>query len=276
MIRIIPSDAQLSSEDILGKYIWSRNAVHWTANEIPVFVDRIVKSRACVLREEPVWSEAARMRVLTGGGRRSAGRDISYLTRDYHRGNNLICCTCDTVEEVNAVRALGKTVRADYYAFREACRLRFEALAVPVPGHAPTIRFPAPDSIVTPADVMGKYIWSRPATHWTANEQPSLVTQADDRRAVTCRETPRWDENSEMNIICGRGPYKRGPEIFIGRGHKAANGVSCICTTHEEANRIRALGKTIRIEHHAFWEACNIRFSALAEPIADFDAGPRL
>ena len=124
------------------------------------------------------------------------------------------------------------------------------------------IRIVKENEILTQLDVLNKYVW-RATKNWTANEYPLLISEFDQYGYMTLLiETPEWSEEENSYIISGD---KEKTEELISFNKKRLPEIKirCICDTPEEVNKVRSLGKQIRLDQKDLFNSVSGRFEGL-------------
>lgn len=120
MIRMIQDPAELSGEDITGKYILRRLNYHWFAYGKAAIVTACKGTILHLEREETVYSERWARRAYSGNGKRYPGGVCPI---------SAVACVCDTADEVNAVIQLDVEAQDEFYQLIAKADARVQALA---------------------------------------------------------------------------------------------------------------------------------------------------
>ncbi|WP_426232610.1 hypothetical protein [Pararhizobium sp. DWP3-4] len=120
MIRMIQDPAELSGEDITGKYILRRLNYHWFAYGKAAIVTDCKGTILHLEREETVYSERLGRRAYSGNGKRYPGGVCPI---------SAVACVCDTADDVNAVIQLDVEAHDEFYQLIAKADARVQALA---------------------------------------------------------------------------------------------------------------------------------------------------
>jgi hypothetical protein len=120
MIRMIEDPAELSGEDITGKYILRRLNYHWFAYGKAAIVTACKGTILHLDREETVYSERWGRRVYSGSGKRYPGGVCPI---------SAVACVCHTADDVNAVIQLDVEAQDEFYQLIAKADARVRALA---------------------------------------------------------------------------------------------------------------------------------------------------
>lgn len=120
MIRMIEDPAELSGEDITGKYILRKLNYHWFAYGKAGIVTACNGSILQIEREETVYSERWGRRAYTGTGKRYPGGVCPI---------SAVACVCDTPDDVNAVIQLDIEAHEEFQQLIAKADAKVRALA---------------------------------------------------------------------------------------------------------------------------------------------------
>jgi len=120
MIRMIEDPAELTGEDIVGKYILRKLNYHWFAYGKAAIVTACKGSILELDREETVYSARWGRRAYTGTGKRYPGGVCPV---------SAIACVCDTPDDVNAVIQLDVEAQDEFHQLIAKADARVRALA---------------------------------------------------------------------------------------------------------------------------------------------------
>jgi hypothetical protein len=120
MIRMIEDPAELTGEDITGKYILRKLNYHWFAYGKAGVVTACKGTILHLDREETVYSERWGRRVYTGTGKRYPGGICPI---------SAVACVCDTADEVNSVIQLDVETQEEFHQMIAKAKAKVHALA---------------------------------------------------------------------------------------------------------------------------------------------------